>query len=131
MMRRQAAIKAGTAMRRPRARRGRQTANRNAQTQQQADAAQREKMRQALQRQQEQASGQTVDGKPPARETAQQRGQRQAVEAWLRRVPDDPGGLLRARFQLEQQRREREGRQMSQSISATRGPGAMSVAPPW
>ena len=82
----------------------------NAQTQQQADAAQREKMRQALQRQQEQASGQTVDGKPPARETAQQREQRQAVEAWLRRVPDDPGGLLRARFQLEQQRREREGR---------------------
>lgn len=80
----------------------------NAQTQQQADAAQREKMRQALQRKQEQASEQAADGKVPVRETAQQREQRQAVDAWLRRVPDDPGGLLRARFQLEQQRRERE-----------------------
>lgn len=82
----------------------------DAQGQQQADAAQREKMRQAMQGKQEQAGGQPADGKTPARETAQQREQRQAVEAWLRRVPDDPGGLLRARFQLEQQRREREGR---------------------
>ncbi len=81
----------------------------NAQTQQQADAAQRERMRQAMQR----PSG-VADGRPTAKaqapETAQQREQRQAVDAWLRRVPDDPGGLLRARFQLEQQRREREGR---------------------
>ena len=37
--------------------------------------------------------------------------QRQAVEQWLRRVPDDPGGLLRRKFLIEQQRREREGEQ--------------------
>jgi Ca-activated chloride channel family protein len=42
-------------------------------------------------------------------ETAAEREQRQATEAWLRRVPDDPGGLLRAKFQLEYQRRQREG----------------------
>lgn len=33
----------------------------------------------------------------------------QAVEQWLRRVPDDPGGLLRRKFALEYQRRLREG----------------------
>ena len=31
---------------------------------------------------------------------------RQAVEQWLQRVPDDPGGLLRRKFQLEYQRRQ-------------------------
>lgn len=36
--------------------------------------------------------------------------EREALERWLRRVPDDPGGLLRAKFQLEHQRRLREGR---------------------
>ncbi len=29
----------------------------------------------------------------------------QAMEQWLRRIPDDPGGLLRRKFQLEHQRR--------------------------
>jgi Ca-activated chloride channel homolog len=33
----------------------------------------------------------------------------QAVEQWLQRVPDDPGGLLRRKFLLEYQRRQ-EGR---------------------
>ncbi len=31
--------------------------------------------------------------------------QRQALEQWLRRIPDDPGGLLRRKFLLEYQRR--------------------------
>ena len=30
----------------------------------------------------------------------------QAVEQWMQRVPDDPGGLLRRKFQLEYQRRQ-------------------------
>ena len=33
----------------------------------------------------------------------------QAVEQWLQRVPDDPGGLLRRKFQLEAQRRQQSG----------------------
>ena len=41
-------------------------------------------------------------------ETPQQREQRQALEAWMRRVPDDPGSLLRTKFRLEQERRQRE-----------------------
>ena len=42
-------------------------------------------------------------------ETAEQRERRQAVEAWLRRVPDEPGGLLKTKFQLEYERRQKEG----------------------
>src|SRR5690606_34359500 len=38
-------------------------------------------------------------------ETAAEREKRLANEAWLRRIPDDPGGLLRERFRLEQYRR--------------------------
>lgn len=77
------------------------------QSQSQADAAQRERMQQALQKQQATQPGQQSKpgqrGKPA--ETAEQRERRLANEAWLQRVPDDPGALLRARFQLEQQRR--------------------------
>lgn len=38
--------------------------------------------------------------------------QRQALEQWLRRVPDDPAGLLRNKFryEYEQQRRQNRGR---------------------
>jgi Ca-activated chloride channel family protein len=35
-----------------------------------------------------------------------QNEQQQAVQQWLRRVPDDPGGLLRRKFLLEHQRRQ-------------------------
>ena len=56
------------------------------------------------------------DGEPgdagaprPAPETAAERERRLANQAWLRRVPDDPGGLLRERFRLEQQRRRQGG----------------------
>ncbi|HEY8011824.1 MAG TPA: VWA domain-containing protein [Rudaea sp.] len=37
--------------------------------------------------------------------------QGEAVEQWLQRVPDDPGGLLRRKFQLEYQRRQHGGAQ--------------------
>ena len=46
---------------------------------------------------------------PQDRETAADRERRIANEAWLRRVPDDPGGLLRAKFKLEDRRRRRDG----------------------
>ena len=84
------------------------------QSQAQADAAQRERMQQALREQQaKKQSGQGEDGKQQKKsdargkpaETAEQRERRLANEAWLQRVPDDPGALLRARFLLEQQRR--------------------------
>ena len=71
-----------------------------------ADAAQRERMQRALQ--------QAKQGDPQMQaaqrsETPAQRERRLANEAWLRRVPDDPGGLLRAKFRLEYERRQQGG----------------------
>lgn len=83
----------------------------DAKAQQQADEAQRRKMQQAMA--QAGDKGAEAKGKPEdavASETAEQREQRQAVDAWLRRVPDDPGSLLRTKFRLEYERRQRDGR---------------------
>jgi Ca-activated chloride channel family protein len=54
-------------------------------------------------------AGQKIEGKPERAESAAEREKRQANEAWLRRVPDDPGGLLRAKFRLEHERRMESG----------------------
>ncbi|BDU17928.1 VWA domain-containing protein [Lysobacter auxotrophicus] len=78
----------------------------DAQKQREADAAQRQRMQQALQ-QQGQAKPQQPE--PSRNETPQQREQRLANEAWLRRVPDDPGGLLREKFRIEHERRSHGG----------------------
>ncbi|WOB25526.1 MULTISPECIES: VWA domain-containing protein [Xanthomonas] len=83
----------------------------DAKAQQQADEAQRRKMQQAMA--QAGDKGAEAKGKPEdamANETPEQREQRQAVDAWLRRVPDDPGSLLRTKFRLEYERRQRDGR---------------------
>jgi Ca-activated chloride channel family protein len=80
----------------------------DAQSQRDADAAQRERMQRALQ-----AAGNRSDGKDAREsersETPAQRERRLANEAWLKRVPDDPGGLLRAKFKLEYERRLTQG----------------------
>lgn len=52
------------------------------------------------------------EGQPEAREqeTQASRDERKdAMEQWLRRVPDDPGGLLRRKFQYETNQRLRRG----------------------
>ena len=80
----------------------------DAAAQREADAAQRQRMQQALR----DAKATTVETKPATAEkseTAAQRERRLANETWLRRVPDDPGGLLRAKFRLEYERRQQEG----------------------
>jgi Ca-activated chloride channel family protein len=74
-----------------------------------ADAAQRQRMQRALEQQKQTDSGQDVKGKPDRAEQAAQRERSIANEAWLRRVPDDPGALLRAKFQLEYERRQARG----------------------
>ena len=57
-----------------------------------------------------QRAGQPAPGKPVVQaETAEQRERRQAVDAWLKRVPDEPGALLKAKFRLEHERRQKEG----------------------
>ena len=82
----------------------------DATAQRQADAAQRARMQQALQQARANAGGKGrgVDGEQRV-ETRAERERRLANEAWLQRVPDDPGGLLRAKFRLEFERRQQEG----------------------
>lgn len=83
----------------------------DAKAQQAADAAQRQRMQQAMAQAGKQSAQAGKDDARAARatETPEQRERRQAVEAWLRRVPDEPGGLLKTKFQLEYERRQKEG----------------------
>jgi Ca-activated chloride channel family protein len=80
----------------------------DAKAQHAADAAQRERMQRALRQGRVQAGDQRNPARP-ANETPQQRERRLANEAWLRRVPDDPGSLLREKFRLEHERRQTHG----------------------
>lgn len=84
----------------------------------QVERAAGEKFRQDMNRQlQKQGAGKSGDrpGEPKpvrlgAREgDAPQNERDQAVEQWLARVPDDPGGLLRRKFRLEYEMRRNGG----------------------
>ena len=46
---------------------------------------------------------------PEAAEAELDPEEAQALEQWLRRVPDDPGGLLRRKFEQQFEDRVREG----------------------
>ncbi len=82
----------------------------DANAQRAADAAQRAQMQGALaQSKSGQAGGAKEQAQAQRVETAEQRERRMANEAWLKRVPDDPGGLLRAKLRLEHERRQQSG----------------------
>ena len=81
----------------------------DAQAQREADRAQRERMERAL-REAGRNGNQAQARAPKPAETPEQRERRLANEAWLRRIPDDPGGLLRTKFRLEHERRQAQGR---------------------
>ncbi len=77
-----------------------------------------EAQQQALSKDVDQALGK-AEGAPGERSKAQalalspedraDQEKQQALEQWLQRVPDDPGGLLRRKFLLEYQQRQRDG----------------------
>lgn len=71
-----------------------------------AEAAAREQMQAALDAAAEEEGEERAELSPEERAREEQR---QAVEHWLRRVPDDPGGLLRRKFELEYRRRVAAG----------------------
>ena len=74
-----------------------------------ADDKSQQQFKQGIDQALKQSQNDGKDGKPVrlgARETNQRTEKDQAVEQWLQRVPDDPGGLLRRKFQLEYQRRQ-------------------------
>jgi Ca-activated chloride channel family protein len=70
------------------------------------EALQRELERAAREAQEQQAQGQPGQVNDPAALAAARREQEraQAMEQWLRRIPDDPGGLLRRKFRYQYQR---------------------------
>ncbi len=74
--------------------------------QDQKEQEQKEKEEQEQQQQQEQAN------QKPAEEEAEplDEEEKQALQQWLRRVPDNPGGLLRRKFQMQHDERLREGK---------------------
>jgi Ca-activated chloride channel homolog len=57
---------------------------------------------------------QADDGEQSETSQASRDEQQDALEQWLRRVPDDPGGLLRRKFQYETNQRLRRGDYRSQ-----------------
>ena len=75
--------------------------------QEQADAAEQRALQQALRDRKK--DDQSAHDAKVAKESTPQREQREATEALLQRVPDDPGGLLRRKFALEYARRQQEG----------------------
>lgn len=75
--------------------------------QQQASEDFQKQMEQALQEEAAQEGEETEE--PASPEAIREAEARQALEQALRRVPDDPGGLLRRKFQIEHQIRQREG----------------------
>jgi Ca-activated chloride channel family protein len=73
----------------------------------------------ALQQELQRAAEEAEEGEEPQQlseaqlaEMRQQQEAEQAMEQWLRRIPDDPGGLLRRKFRYQYQRygKDQEGR---------------------
>ncbi len=81
----------------------------------QADAKQREALSQSVDQalakdgKQSDKDGERKSQVAVPAEDAATREKRQALDQWLQRVPDDPGGLLRRKFMLEYQRRQQGG----------------------
>ncbi len=76
---------------------------------------------QALQEELQRAAEEAESGEQPQQmseaelaELRQQQEQEQAMEQWLRRIPDDPGGLLRRKFRHQYQRsgKDQDGNDM-------------------
>ena len=56
-----------------------------------------------------QTKSEEIEKEENSQSTALAREEEQALEQWLRRVPDDPGGLLRNKFKLQFEERIRKG----------------------
>lgn len=90
-----------------------QDQNQQGEEEQDASADEEQEQQQANQQQQDaQQQDDSMSEEERARRLAQEdepldEEEQQALEQWLRRVPDDPGGLLRRKFQLQHEERGR------------------------
>lgn len=79
-------------------------------TEEQQRAEQQQELSQAIDKALDEKSEKEGEQQPvPTSAEESAREQQQAMQQWLERVPDDPGGLLRRKFQLEHERRKRGG----------------------
>ena len=84
---------------------------------QSAESRQQSEQQQTAQRDAEQTDQNPSEQKPQqarARDDQQQTEEQQATEQWLRRVPDDPGGLLRRKFRYQYSQRGQTGQREAQ-----------------
>ncbi|MAT93184.1 MAG: hypothetical protein CME59_11350 [Halioglobus sp.] len=65
---------------------------------------------------QEKAAAEQQAAARQAQEQAAEREMDQAMEQWLRRVPDDPSGLLREKFRYESRQRQEEGPRRNEDV---------------
>jgi Ca-activated chloride channel homolog len=79
-----------------------------ARDQQQRDQQQKQMSSAIDQALEDKKDGKQAKGAVASPEDEATREQKQALQQWLQRVPDDPGGLLRRKFQLEYDRRQRD-----------------------
>lgn len=85
------------------------------QRQQDEAALQQAMAQQQQQREQEDShQAQTPTQASIAPQTPAQTEQQQALEQWLRRVPDDPGGLMRNKFNYQYRLNQREGKHIQE-----------------
>ena len=86
--------------------------NQDDQDQESQDAEQQkaQEQQQAEQQEQEQEEGEAQDQQSAESDSAPLSDEeQQALEQWLRKVPDDPGGLLRRKFEMQYQERLNRG----------------------
>ncbi len=85
--------------------------------QQAEQSAQQQQDQQQEKRDEQQQSDQAAEGEGNTQAqlepelSPEQLRQQQATEQWLRQIPDDPAGLLRRKFQYENQLRRQQGQQ--------------------
>jgi Ca-activated chloride channel family protein len=79
-------------------------------SQEDLDALQKELEKAAQEAQQQAGEAQELKGmsQADAEEMRRAQEQRQAMEQWLRRIPNDPGGLLRRKFRYQYQRQGKD-----------------------
>ena len=94
------------------------------QEQEQESSADEEEQEQQDQSEKEQQSEEQQNQEAQARKAAEEEAdpldeeEKQALQQWLRRVPDDPGGLLRRKFQQQYDERAKSGKVAGNENSA-------------
>lgn len=95
-----------------------QDADQEAQNQQEKDQQEQDKEQEQQEKEQQEQreaeAQQAAEDEPDPLDEEE----KQALQQWLRRVPDDPGGLLKRKFQQQYEQRAREGKVAGNDASA-------------